>query len=255
VPETVTVRRPNDPETLLRAYHEDGDVRARDTAIELFAPLARRLARRYATPTGEPVEDLEQVAFLGLVKAVDRYDPARGFAFSTFATPTILGELRRYFRDATWRVHVPRGLQEQIQSVEKAITDVQERLGRAPSPVEVAEHSGLAEEVVLEALAALHRTKVGSLDRPADDDTDDGGTVGDRLASTEQGYELVEYGASAAPALARLSERDRLIVHLRFTEDLLQSEIAQRVGLSQMQVSRILARSVRLLREAAGEPA
>ena len=227
-------------------------MQARDALIRRFTPLAARLARRYAHPTGEPVEDLVQVASLGLIKAIYRFEPARGFAFASFATPTILGELRRYFRDATWAVHLPRQIQEDVLKVEQATQVLGTRLGRPPTVPEIAEHTKLEFDAVLEALTAVRNTQTRSLDAPVGDDEDEDLSLGDQQGSTEAGYELVEYGASASKAVAKLSERDREILRLRFVEDRTQSEIAEQVGLSQMQVSRVLAKSLRAMRDAAG---
>ncbi len=226
---------------------------ARDALIRRFAPLAARLARRYAHPGGEPVEDLVQVASLGLIKAIDRFEPSRGFAFASFATPTILGELRRYFRDATWAVHLPRQVQEDVLKVEQATQALGTRLGRSPTVQEIADHSHLGTDAVLEALAAVRSTQTRSLDAPVGHDGDDeDASLGDQQGSRELGYELVEYGASASRAVGQLSQRDRDILRLRFVEDRTQSEIAAQVGLSQMQVSRVLAKCLRVMRQAAG---
>ena len=226
---------------------------ARDALIRRFLPLAHRLARRYSHPGGEPVEDLVQVATLGLIKAIDRFEPSRGFAFTSFATPTILGELRRYFRDATWAIHLPRQVQEDVLRVEGATQVLNTRLGRSPTVDELAEHTRMEPEAVLEAMAAARNAQTRSLDAPVGrDDEGDDASLGDQQGRIDIGYEAVEYGASASVAVAGLSERDRQILRLRFVEDRTQSEIAQAVGLSQMQVSRVLAKCLRAMREAAG---
>jgi RNA polymerase sigma-B factor len=231
-------------------YREDGDVRAREELVERFLPLARQLARRYQR-ANEPLDDLMQVASVGLVKAIDRFDPDRGTAFSTFAVPTILGELKRYFRDSGWAAHVPRGMQERTIYLEKAIESLQRRLGRSPSPKEVAAHTGQTEEDILEAIEAQSAYDAISLEQQRSDDPDHSDTYADALATDEERYELVEYQATIAPTLKALPPRDRLILHLRFTEDLTQSEIADRIGVSQMHVSRLIRRAVSRLRAVA----
>jgi RNA polymerase sigma-B factor len=242
-----------DLQRLFERYHQRGDMQARDQLIRRFTPLARRLARKYAHPGGEPVEDLVQVASLGLIKAIDRFDPARGFAFASFATPTILGELRRYFRDATWSVHLPRQVQEDVLRVEGAVATLSSRDGRSPSVAQIAEHTGLELERVLEAMAALRSSQTRSLDAPVGADPADGEDtlLYEHHGTHELGYDLVEYGASARVAVRGMRERDREILRLRFVEDLTQSEIARQVGISQMQVSRVLMAATQKLRSAA----
>lgn len=238
---------------LFQRYHRDTDLVARDTLIQRFQPLAVRLARRYRTPGGEPLEDLVQVAMVGLIKAIDRFDPGRGFAFVSFAEPTITGELRRWFRDATWAMHLPRQLQEDILTVDAASAELASRTGHPPTVRELVEKTGLEEERVLEALQASRSARPRSLDAPIAGDQDEGTTLAERHGGLDGAFELIEYGASAAPALARLSDRDRRILHLRFTEDRTQSEIADQVGISQMQVSRVLAKALQQLRAAVSE--
>ncbi|MDX6673655.1 MAG: polymerase sigma-B factor [Solirubrobacteraceae bacterium] len=237
----------------LFARMQAGDERARDELIERFLPLARQLARRYQR-AAEPLDDLVQVASIGLVKAVDRFDAARGVAFSSYAVPTILGELKRYFRDSGWAVHVPRGMQERAMQVDRAIKELAGRLGRSPSVDEVAEHTHSSVEDVLGAMEAGQAYESVSLDsdrgNPGEPGTE---TVADGIGETDERFELVEYGASIAPAVKALSDRDRLILHLRFVEDLTQSQIADRIGVSQMQISRLIRRSLARLRAAATE--
>jgi RNA polymerase sigma-B factor len=229
-----------------------GDRRVRDMLVTRFLPLARRLALRYRHGS-EPLEDLVQVASLGLVKAVDRFDPARGLAFSSFAVPTILGELKRHFRDHGWSVHVPRGLQERVATVEQASNRLGGRLGRPPTVPELCEELDLSEEEVVEALGAARAYDAISLEsaNSTDRDSDTAQTLTDRIGERDERLEMVELAASVAPALAALSDRDRLILRLRFIEDLTQQEIAERVGCSQMQVSRLLRRSLARLRAVA----
>ena len=230
-----------------------GDAVARDALIERFLPLARQLARRYQR-AAEPLDDLVQVASIGLVKAVDRFDAARGVAFSSYAVPTILGELKRYFRDSGWAVHVPRGMQERAMQVDRAIKELAGRLGRSPSVDEVAEQTHSSVEEVLSAMEAGQAYEAVSLDSERGNPAEPGAeTVADGIGAADERFELVEYGASIAPAVKALSDRDRLILHLRFVEDLTQSQIADRIGVSQMQISRLIRRSLARLRAAAAE--
>ncbi len=231
---------------LLVRYHSTGDAAARDAVIERFLPLARQLARRYERPD-EPLDDLVQVASVGLVKAVERFDPTRGIAFSSFAVPTILGELKRYFRDAGWAVHVPRSMQERALEVNRAVSDLSRTLGRSPTPAELAEATDLTHEEVLEALEAATAYDSVPLEAPRSDDGDEVGAVA-RMGAEDPGYELAEYSATLAPSLRALPERDRLVLHLRFVEDLTQSEIAERISVSQMHVSRLIRAALTRLR-------
>jgi RNA polymerase sigma-B factor len=238
---------------LLIRYHEQGDLQAREELVERFLPLARQLARRYQRQN-EPLDDLMQVASMGLVKAVDRFDPARGTAFSTYAVPTILGELKRYFRDSGWAVHVPRGMQERVMKLDQASQELHRRLGRSPSAGELAEELQLTSEEVLEAMEAASAYDAISLEEQRSDSSDSAEpTFADSLGTDEERYELVEYGATIAPTMRALSERERLILHLRFVEDLTQSEIADRIGVSQMHVSRLIRRALARLRAVARE--
>ena len=223
---------------LLEQYQSTGDPAARDAVIERFLPLARQLARRYER-RDEPIDDLVQVASMGLVKAVERFDPTRGIAFSSFAVPTILGELKRYFRDVGWAVHVPRSMQERALEVNRAVSELSRSLGRSPTTAEVADATDLTHEEVLEALEAATAYDSVPLEAPRSDDGDEVGVV-ERLGAEDPGYELAEYSATLAPELRALPKRDRLVLHLRFVEDLTQSEIAERIGVSQMHVSRLI---------------
>jgi RNA polymerase sigma-B factor len=245
-----TDKRTLDDRRLLTRYRDNGDPRAREELVKRFLPLARQLARRYQR-TNEPLDDLMQVASVGLVKAIDRFDPDRGTAFSTFAVPTILGELKRYFRDSGWAVHVPRGMQERSMKVDQAVDTLHRRLGRTPSTREVAAELELSEEEVLEAIEVHSAYEALSLEQQRTDDSESGGAYVDTIASDEERYELVEYAATIAPALQALSPRDRQILHLRFSEDLTQSEIAERIGVSQMHVSRLIRRALTRLRTVA----
>jgi RNA polymerase sigma-B factor len=235
---------------LLVHYRDTGDADAREELVKRFLPLARQLARRYQR-TNEPLDDLMQVASVGLVKAIDRFDPDRGTAFSTFAVPTILGELKRYFRDAGWAAHVPRGMQERAMRLEQAVDALHRRLGRSPSTRELAAELDATEEEVLEALEAQSAYDAVSLEQQRSDDSTGGDSYADTLATEEENYDLVEYEATIEPALNALSQRDRLILHLRFSQDMTQSEIAERIGVSQMHVSRLIRQALARLREVA----
>jgi RNA polymerase sigma-B factor len=237
-----------DTRELFVAWQTRGDRAARAALIERFMPLARSLARRYDR-SSEPFEDLLQVASLGLVKAVNRFDVERGHAFASFAVPTILGELRRYFRDCGWAVHVPRGPQERALKVEEAQERLTGATGRPPTVGQIAEYLELSTEEVLGAMLAGQAYDALSLDAPRP--SPGGGepiTYGDSIGATDERFDLVEADATIAGALRHLPERERLVLHLRFVEDLTQTEIAARVGVSQMQVSRLLRRSIEQLR-------
>src|SRR6201994_3862757 len=224
-----------------------GDPTAREDLVRRFMPLARSLARRYDR-SSEPFEDLLQVASLGLLKALDRFDPEMGHPFASFAVPTILGEMRRHFRDAGWSVHVPRGSQERALKVR----DAQERLantrGRAPTVNELAEYLELSTEDVIDALQAIQAYESLSLDAPRPGATDEATSYGDAMGEEDVRYELVELDATVSAVLGRIPQREREILRMRFVEDLTQTEIATRIGISQMQVSRLLRRSLDQLR-------
>lgn len=239
-----------DERILLRRHAEHPSAALREELVKRFMPLARRLARRYAGGA-EPLDDLMQVASLGLVKAIDRYDPSRGTTFSTFAVPTILGELKRHFRDRGWSVRVPRGTQEQVLRVEKALGELPTRIGRDPTVKDIARRLEIGEEEVLDALHASRGHHAGSLDRPVSGEDEAGTTLVDRIGGIDPGYDAVEYGAAIQPVLQETPERERRILHLRFVEDLTQSEIAKQVGVSQMQVSRLLRATIKRLRAGA----
>ena len=234
---------------LFHRCQRDGDLAARRQLIERYLPLARSLARRYEM-RGEPLDDLVQVASLGLVKAIDRFDPERGLSFSSYAVPTMLGELRRYFRDSGWALHVPRGLQERVLRVNEAMQRLSGELGRSPSPQLVAQELNLPVEEVLEAVEATAAFDTTSLDAPLPSGDGERRTVADGFGELDERLEFIEERASIAPALKSLPERERLILHLRFVEDLTQSEIAQRIGISQMHVSRLIRRALEHLRVA-----
>ena len=226
------------------------DVPARDTLIERFLPLARKLARRYAG-SNEPYEDLVQVASLGLVKAVERFDPGRGFAFTSFAVPTIVGELKRYFRDAGWALHVDRSAQERARKISEARREVSSRHGRSPTVSELAEYMECSEEEVLDGLQAAEAYDTVSLDAPGRGENESVRRL-DTLGGEDDRLGLIDDQATVFAAAQRLPERERRILYLRFGEDLTQAEIADRVGVSQMQVSRLLRKSVKRLQQLTG---
>ena len=238
-------RRQRQDQRLMRR-HRSGDNGARNQLIERYMPLARSLALRYRRAS-EPLDDLIQVASIGLVKAVDRWDPERGLAFSSYAVPTILGELRRYFRDSTWDVRPARDLQELCLSVEEAREALWIDLGRSPTVADIALHLRRAPEEVVEALQASEGRSVRSLDAPVHEQEGDSATAGDLMGGDDPEYERVEAGVTIERLTGILDERAREILRLRFQEDLLQSEIAERVGCSQMHVSRIIRSSLEKL--------
>lgn len=226
-----------------------GDEQARETLIAEHLPLARSLARRYRRGS-ESLDDLVQVASVGLIKAVDRFDPALGHSFSTFAQPTIIGELLRHFRDTGWGVHVARGTQELALKVRAAAQRIEAETGTAPTPRQLAEQTGANLESVLEALGALANRTALSLATPASSEHDDGdATLGDALGTHDEGYERAEARAVLGPALRHLPPREQRILWMRFVADMTQSEIATEIGVSQMQISRLLRQSLDRLTE------
>jgi RNA polymerase sigma-B factor len=243
--------RAREDRRLLVRLHHHGDTAAREALVERFLPLARQLARRYQHG-GEHLDDLIQVASLGLLKAIDRFDPDRETAFSSFAVPTILGELKRHFRDKGWSVRVPRDLQELAVRVERVSDELARELGRAPSVAELAEHIGVTAEQVLEAREAAAAYRAVSLDRPRDEDDESDVGMADSVGIEDPGYGVAEDAATVERMMRILSEREREVLRLRFAEDLTQSEIGARVGVSQMHVSRLIRHAVAQLREAAG---
>jgi len=239
---------------VIEHYRREGTPRARAEVVEAFLPLTRSLARRYRRGE-EPLDDLEQVASLGLLKAIDGFDLSRGTAFASFAVPTIVGELRRHFRDKGWTIRVPRELQELTLKVGKETDAAGTELGRPPTPAELAERLGVPVERVLEAREASHAMRPVSLDRPAlSDGESEGETLVDRFGVVDAGFARAEAGATVQDLLRRLPERERLVVELRFHEDLTQSEIGERIGISQMHVSRLLRRAMAELHTMAQRP-
>lgn len=235
------------PAVLFRRWQRERDSVAREQLVQRFLPLARSLARRYER-SSEPLDDLAQVANVGLLKAIDRFDPERGIPFGSFAVPTILGELKRYFRDCGWSVHVARGLQERALRVEDAQQELAGR-GRAPTVHELAEYLDLDDEGVLEALGVASAYGTVSLDAPPLQGDGDADPHPAALGVEDSGYEAIEAILTLGVAVRRLSELDRRVLALRFFEELTQSQIAERLGVSQMQVSRLLRRALAQLRE------
>ena len=245
----------DDTGALFARWQQHGDETAREALVRRYLPLANRLARRYLR-SSEPFEDLQQVASLGLLKALDRFDPSRGRPFQSFAIPTMLGEIRRYFRDAGWSMHVPRGVQERALKVRDAQEAFANEHGRAPTVNQLAVYLELDAEEVIDALIAIQGYKTLSLDAPRPGEQDDAAmSYGDSLGEEDEHYELVELDATVTAVLHHISPRERRILHMRFVEDLTQTEIAARVGISQMQVSRLLRRSLEELRALTGERA
>jgi RNA polymerase sigma-B factor len=231
---------------LLDAYRT-GDDAARDRLVEQYMPLVRKIASRYAG-RGEPLEDLVQVGSIGLVLAIDRFDVERGVKFTTYAVPTIVGEIQRHFRDRAWAIHVPRRMKELSLKLARTVESQTSDRGRSPTIGELAAETGLEEEEVVEALETYHAYSTRSLSQPLGLGDGDEGTIEDLFGAPDPGYEDVEHGAVLDTGLEALDERERMIVELRFFEGLTQSEIAARIGISQMHVSRLLRRSLSVMR-------
>jgi RNA polymerase sigma-B factor len=231
-----------------REYADSKDPALREELVTAHIGLAEYLARRF-TNRGEPLDDLVQVASLGLLKAVDRFDPERGLEFSTYATPTIVGELKRHFRDKGWAVRVPRRVQELHLRLGSVVSVLSQELGRSPTIGEIAQAASVSEEDVLEAIEAGHAYRFTSLDAPSGSDEE--GSLATQLGEEDQALVDSEHRVALSPLIARFPPRERTILHLRFFEGLTQSEIAARLGISQMHVSRLLARSLAQLRASA----
>jgi RNA polymerase sigma-B factor len=222
---------------LFADYRRTRDPAIREQLVEQYAALVRSLARRFAG-RGEPLEDLEQVGYLGLIAAIDRFEPELGLEFTTFATPTILGEIKRYFRDKSWAVRVPRRLQETYTKVVRAQEELGQQLGRSPSVAEIAARLELEPEEVLQALEAGPAHRAVSLDGPAPGG-DDAGEMGDRIGQEDENLSRIELRQLLGSALQHLTPREQEIMLLRFVEELPQTEVARRLGISQMHVSRL----------------
>jgi RNA polymerase sigma-B factor len=246
--------RLREDQELFARYADQHDPVDRDLLVERFMPLARSLASRYLR-RDEPFDDIFQVACLGLLKAIDGFDISRGRAFSSYAVPTIVGEIKRHYRDRTWMVHVPRDLQDLTLSVDRAMNQLERELLRKPTVDEIAEKVNVSDEDVLEALQASRAHRVGSLDAPVRDEEDPASTVGERIGTPEPGFVHAEQRAVLSRLMTVLSARDRLVLRLRYEEDLTQEQIGERVGISQMQVSRVLRQCIGKLRTVAdGSP-
>lgn len=236
------------PQALFIRYHRDGDQAAREALIQHFLPLARSVANRYRH-TPQPPEDLFQVASMALIKAVDGFDPERGLAFSSYAVPTIIGELKRHFRDTVWALHVPRALKERVLLVERTERELSARLGRAPTVDDLAKATRLSTEEVLDAIEARSAHDTESIESTGGSSDDQRPTLAETIGGEDERLGLVEDRSALSSAMRHLSERDLEILHLRFVDGLTQTDIAERVGVSQMQVSRLLRRALMQLRE------
>ena len=238
---------PGNDRELLRRYHEQGDVAAREQLIEQYMSLVRSLARRYSY-RGEQLEDLVQIGAIGLIKAIDRFDLDRGVELTTYATPNIIGEIKRHFRDKGWSVRVPRGLQELNVQLSRLVEQLTVQLGRSPTIPELAKGAGVEEEAVLEALESGRA--YSSLSLSSGGGSEDGEELDplESIGTEEHQYDISEDRAVLAPGFRVLDERERKILHLRFFEGLTQSQIAQQVGISQMHVSRLIRRSLEKIR-------
>jgi RNA polymerase sigma-B factor len=241
-----------DDKILLRRYHEDGDLQAREQLIEQYMSLVRSLARRYSY-RGEQLEDLVQIGAIGLIKAIDRFDLERGVELTTYATPNIIGEIKRHFRDKGWSVRVPRGLQELNVQLSRLVEQLTVQLGRSPTIPELAKAAGVEEEEVLEALESGRAYTSLSLSVGGGGGDDDDLDPLESLGTEEHQYEVSEDRAVLAPGFKALDQRERQILQLRFFEGLTQSQIAQQIGISQMHVSRLIRRSLEKIRETIAE--
>jgi RNA polymerase sigma-B factor len=235
-----------DDQILLRRYHERGDLQAREQLIEQYMSLVRSLARRYSY-RGEQLEDLVQIGAIGLIKAIDRFDLERGVELTTYATPNIIGEIKRHFRDKGWAVRVPRGLQELNVQLSRLVEQLTVQLGRSPTIPELATAAGAQEEEVLEALESGRAYSSLSLSSGGGDGEDELDPL-ESIGTIEHQYEVSEDRAVLAPGFRALDERERRILQLRFFDGLTQSQIAQQVGISQMHVSRLIRRSLEKIR-------
>ena len=241
-----------DDKILLRRYHEDGDLQAREQLIEQYMSLVRSLARRYAY-RGEQLEDLVQIGAIGLIKAIDRFDLERGVELTTYATPNIIGEIKRHFRDKGWSVRVPRGLQELNVQLSRLMEQLTVQFGRSPTIPELAKAAGVEEEEALEALESGRAYTSLSLSVGGGGGEDDDLDPLESIGTEEHEYEVSEDRAVLAPGFKALDERERMILRLRFFEGLTQSQIAQQIGISQMHVSRLIRRSLEKIRETIAE--
>jgi RNA polymerase sigma-B factor len=237
---------------LFRRYARFGDDAARDELFERFLPLARGLARRYHRGT-EPLDDLVQIASIGLLNAIVRFDPDRGREFTSYAIPTIVGELKRYYRDYSWAMKVPRGDKDRVVALTRAIEQLSTRHGRSPTPQELAAHAGMSLEEVLRGLELSAAAWPSSLEEAAERSDGEPGTLGESVGGEDPELERVESRDVVERSVRGLSEREHRVLHLRFVEDLTQSEIGEHIGVSQMQVSRIVRRALERSREHAAQ--
>jgi RNA polymerase sigma-B factor len=234
-------RLPDDE--LLETYHLERDPDAREELVKRFLPFARKLALRYVH-SREPLDDLVQVACVGLLNAIERFEPGRGKKFTSFAAPTIVGELKRHFRDKGWTVHVPRDLQERALAVSRHTERMSALLGRSPTLDELSEALNCTVEAVMEAIDAAHNYHPASLDAPIAHDDDDRCALGETLGREDSGFELAEHRQALAASWSMLSDVEREVLSLRLVHEMTQREISQRIGCSQMHVSRLLRRSM-----------
>lgn len=240
--------RPGDDSSLLHRYQTAHDLAARDELVRKYLPLIGSLARRYSYTT-EPLDDLCQVGAIALCKAIERYRPGQGASFKAYAVPTIVGELRRHFRDTGWALHIPRSLQDRARRLGAGLNELSARLGRSPTIAEVADWAGLSREEVIEGLEVRMAYDTSPLEAPSQSGDYEGRSA--RLGAEDDALERVEYSAVLERTMRALPERERELLHMRFAEDLSQSEIARRVGVSQMHVSRMLRRAVERLQTVA----
>src|SRR4051812_12811700 len=253
-PDVFTARRTTEERQLVLRYHDSGDLEAREELIRRFLPLARKLAIRASR--GDSLDDVYQVASVAVVKGVDRYDPAHGAALSSYLVPTILGEIKRHFRDHNWAMHMPRDMHDRMMAARTASDVLWQRLGRAPTPAELAAELGVSVEQALELHEASLALAVRSLDAPREGGDDDGGDdLSAAVGAVDDSFEAVEDRSALAAGLKALPERERQILKMRFEDDMLQHEIAERIGISQMHVSRLLRRALERLRTIAAATA
>ncbi len=233
---------------MLSRFVRTRDPDLREELAVRYSPLAESLARRYAN-RGERLEDLQQVAYLGMLKALDGFDDIRGTSFRAYAEPTILGEIRRHFRDKRWAMRVPRDLKEALPKIRAAVDELSKDLGREPGTAEVAEEAGIEEDIVIDALDAAEASRPASLDAPVATGEPDAATIGDLVGSEDGNIDHAEWNVLLEERLDQLDDRDREVLYLRYAEDLTQREIGERIGVSQMQISRILSTALEALRE------
>ncbi len=238
---------------LFHRLRSDGDLACRDQLIAMHIGLVEYLARRFSN-RGEPFEDLLQVGFVGLIKAIDRYDLDRGVEFATYATPTIIGEIKRYFRDRSWTIRVPRRLQARDAQMSQAVERLAQQLKRTPTIQEIADYMGISEEEAVEVLESSHMSNYLSLDgMGAEDASDKSFSLLEQLGEEDREFFLSEHRATISQMVGRLDPREQRILFMRFFQGMTQMEIAREIGISQMHVSRLLTRILQKMREALGE--